>query len=148
MDRDMKPRIAATADEVAACLAIRRRVFVVEQGIPEELDDDGLDDRALHVVVGDGDRVVATGRLIVDGDTGVLARIAVVPSHRGRGLGGRVVRRLEALAREHGARRVSLHPHQYLEAFYQRLGYHTVGGTSVVGEHVLITMVKDLVDHT
>ena len=130
---------------MSAALAIRKRVFVEEQEIPDHLDSDGLDASAVHVLVLDGETPVATGRLVVEAPgVGVLARSAVVPGHRGFGLGQRVVQRLEALAREQGVAELSLHPHRYLERFYERLGYRTVAGTSVVGRHELITMEKSI----
>lgn len=143
-------KVATTPDEIALCLAIRRQVFVEEQGIPAALDADGLDDRAVHVLVSIADRAAATGRLVPSTGRGVLdgvlARIAVLPEFRDRGLGGEVVRGLEAAAEGRGIRRLTLHPHEYLERFYRRLGYRTIPGTTVVGEHTLITMEKTLGD--
>lgn len=137
-------RSVASDDELRQCQAIRHRVFVVEQGIPAHLDADGLDDTALHSIALEGDRAVATGRLVVSASYGVLARIAVLPSHRRQGLGQRIVQHLESLARKRQLFELSLHPHQHLEDFYRRLGYQTAPGTSVVGAHQLITMVKPL----
>lgn len=131
--------------ELAAARAIRVTVFVEEQGIPDHLDDDGLDEEALHVVALDGDLPVGTGRVVVPRDgAAVAARIAVIASHRKHGLGPRLIQALEALARAHGARTVTLEPHEYLEAFYRRLGYEVTTGAHDVGEHRLITMVKQL----
>lgn len=141
---NVKVGAVVDGEQLAACQDLRRRVFVVEQGIAAHLDADGLDDQAVHSLAIDGGIVVATGRLVVAAEHGVLARIAVAPSHRGRGLGGRIVQHLESQALERGAHSLSLHPHQHLERFYQRLGYQKVPGTSVVGEHRLITMVKTL----
>ena len=138
-------RVVRDREELAAALAIRRSVFVEEQRIPRDLEEDGLDDAATHVLVFDGERPVGTGRLVVADDKhGVLARIAVVPDSRGKGLGGRVVERLEGKARELGLRQLTLHPHRHLERFYSALGYETIGGTSVVAGHELITMTKRL----
>ncbi len=48
----------------------------------------------------------------------------VAESHRGRGLGSRLVRRLEAEARERGCRRAHLSTFSYqARAFYERHGY-------------------------
>ena len=136
--------VASTPDEVAAARSIRRRVFVQEQSIPGELDDDGLDEGAVHVVAFEGTEPIATGRLVIEKDGGVLARIAVLPGWRGRGLGAEVVRKLEAAARERGVTELSLHPHAHLERFYAELGYETVPGRTTAGEHELITMRKRL----
>jgi predicted GNAT family N-acyltransferase len=131
--------------ELEQALTLRNEIFVQEQGIPAELDDDGLDDRAEHVLVLIDGRPVATGRLVVGKDgAGVLARIAVRSEIRGQGLGKLVVRELERIARERGARTLTLHPHSYLERFYSDLGYATIPGTDSVGGHELITMSKRL----
>jgi len=135
---------ARTSDELEQARAIRHQVFVVEQGIPAELVDDGLDPSAIHVLALHDGAPAATGRLTRASDReGVLARIAVLPPYRGQGLGGRVVQCLEDLARRENFAKVSLKPHHYLEAFYARLGFETVPGSSTaVGGHALITMVK------
>ncbi len=138
-------RIVSRTEELAAALEIRRRVFVEEQRIPAELDRDGRDDGAVHVLALDGDRPAATGRLVLTpSGEGVLARIAVLPDYRGGGLGRRIVEALEAEARRRGLAALSLEPHRYLERFYSELGYETVEGTSIVGEHELIHMAKRL----
>ncbi len=128
-------------NDLTEALAIRRQVFVVEQEIPAELDDDGEDGDAIHVLARVDGRAVATGRAVVS-DEGIatLARIAVLPEMRGRNLGKKVVTALESAVADAGAHTAMLHPHEHLEAFYQSLGYQTVGGTHHAGRYRLITM--------
>ena len=135
-----------TPEALRQAQAIREHVFVVEQGIPLELEHDGLDAASIHVLAFDDGTPAATGRLTRASDReGVLARIAVLPAYRGQGLGKRVVQHLEVLARREGLTTVSLKPHQYLEDFYQKMGYTTVlGSFSTVGPHPLLTMTKPL----
>ena len=136
-------KVAESPEEVGEARKIRWQVFVEEQGIPTQLDADGLDESAVHVLCQFKGEVVATGRLVVEeSSTGVLARIAVLPEYRGHGLGGQIVKKLEAVAEKLGLRELVLHPHRHLEQFYLRLGYNTVSGTSMVGDHELITMRK------
>jgi predicted GNAT family N-acyltransferase len=139
-------RKARTPEDVQQALAIRETVFVAEQGIPAMLEQDGWDDASIHVLAFYKEAAVATGRLTATTDRGgVLARIAVLPTYRGQGLGKRVVQHLEDLARHEGITTVTLKPHQYLESFYQTLGYETVPGpTTHAGAHALITMTKTL----
>lgn len=135
--RDLNPQ------EMETTIAIRLEVFVREQGIPAELDLDGKDRQAQHVLISSAGRGVATGRVLVsESGEAVLARIAVLPDCRGHGLGQIVVRELEEIALEAGATSFRLHPHHYLERFYRDLGYFTVPGSEVVGGHELITMIK------
>ncbi len=138
-------REVVTPGDLAIAMSIRRRVFVEEQGIPSHLDEDGLDGVAIHVLAYVGETAVATGRLVIEvPGQGVLARIAVLPDHRATGLGRRIVGELESISRREGVSTLSLHPHRRLERFYSGLGYETVPGVSVVGEHELITMRKSL----
>ena len=51
-------------DEAAA---IRNNVFVEEQGFTDEFD--AIDERSWHVVVYDGEKAVATGRVFSDSET-------------------------------------------------------------------------------
>ena len=73
---------------------------------------------------------------------GIISRVAVLPDYRGFGLGGQLVDALEEIARQRGLTEVTLEPHAHLEPFYSRLGFERISGTSVVGNHELITMRK------
>ncbi|MEK6217222.1 MAG: drug:proton antiporter, partial [Boseongicola sp.] len=64
----MTTEITVTRD-IATCQAIRRNVFIVEQGISEADDLDGLDDVAIHLLATVGANPVGTARLLVKGDT-------------------------------------------------------------------------------
>jgi predicted GNAT family N-acyltransferase len=120
-------RPARDADERRAAFALRHEVFVVEQGVPvaEEVDD--LDAGALHLVAVDAGRVVATCRLVADGDTARLGRLAVAPAARGRGLASRLIAESEARAAELGARRIALAAQTGALGLYERLGYAPYG---------------------
>ena len=135
-----------TPEALRQAQAIREQIFIVEQGIPRALEQDGLDTASIHVLARCDGAPAATGRLtIASASEGVLARIAVLPDYRGMGLGKRVVQHLEALARREGLSTVSLKPHHYLEDFYRKMGYTTVPGSfSTAGPHPLITMTKSL----
>lgn len=144
MTYDIEIKRSLTPEEMASAFAIRHEVFVREQDIPAELDFDGRDKQAQHVLVCSAGRGVATGRVLVsDSGEAVLARIAVLPEFRGHGLGRVVVRELEAIAVQFEATSLRLHPHRHLERYYQQLGYTTVPGTDSVAGHELITMTKN-----
>jgi predicted GNAT family N-acyltransferase len=124
----MSARRATAADrpEVAA---LRTRVFVEEQGVPAEVEQDEHDDTAVHVLARDGDgRVVATGRLLVRDGRGVIGRMAVDASARGRGHGADVLAELHRQAAALGLTEVELHAQLTARGFYERAGYTAVGG--------------------
>jgi predicted GNAT family N-acyltransferase len=125
---------------------MRYTIFTMEQGIAQELDEDGLDDTSVHVIGyhAETNAAVASGRLTITGNTGVLSRIAVNKEYRGLKLGQEVVRQLEKIAIEKSIQTVSLSPHTYLEKFYADLGYHTITGEKHVGPYTLLTMLKKI----
>lgn len=125
---------------------IRNQVFIEEQGIPADLDVDGKDRISEHVLIreSDGGLAIGTGRLTPISNTeGILARIAVLPAHRGKGLGRLIIGELESYAIELGITTLSLSPHAHLETFYQTLGYKVIPGKhETVGTYLLINMQK------
>jgi predicted GNAT family N-acyltransferase len=108
--------------------ALRRRVFVEEQGVPVELERDEHDDDAFHAVALSGGRVVGTGRLVLQpGRLGRIGRMAVEPSARGARVGEKLLAALEERARELRLAQVELHAQCYVEPFYARAGYTRAG---------------------
>jgi|GEM_PF-3680881 len=91
---------AAHADHHAAIHAVRHQVFVVEQGVPAELERDALDPVCTHVLACDTDGMpIGTGRLLPDGRIG---RMAVQAAWRNRGVGEAVLDALVTAAAEAG----------------------------------------------
>ncbi|MGW0820428.1 GNAT family N-acetyltransferase [Streptomyces sp. NPDC002845] len=131
-------RLAEDAADREACRAVRKEVFVVEQGVPEELEYDVYDAGAVHVLAVRDDGVpLGTGRLLYgaaaagktggDLSVGSLGRLAVTKSARGLGLGAALVRALEDAARARGLVAVDLHAQTHAMGFYERLGYVAYG---------------------
>ncbi|MFD8484109.1 GNAT family N-acetyltransferase [Kitasatospora sp. NPDC059673] len=131
-------RVAADEEDLAAVWAVRRAVFVEEQEIPAELEYDEYDATSVHLLaVGEDGAALGTARLIsgaealglTEGvqDRVLLGRLAVVREARGTGLGVRLVRAVEELGRERGAKELELHAQVRALGFYERLGYAAEG---------------------
>jgi predicted GNAT family N-acyltransferase len=120
-------RPARDRAEVDAALALRHAVFVVEQRVPLEDELDGRDDEALHLVGVEDGAVVATCRLLHDGDTVKLGRMAVAGRARRRGVASRLLAEAEARSRALGARRIALAAQTEALALYERAGYAARG---------------------
>ncbi|MFB6082860.1 MAG: GNAT family N-acetyltransferase [Halorientalis sp.] len=124
---DARIEVVADDDGLADAFAVRRDVFVDEQGVDEAVEIDGRDDDAVHVIAYDGERAVGTARLRTVGDeTGKVERVAVRRERRGEGLGRELMDAVEDLARERGLNLLVLHAQTTVEGFYRDLGYETV----------------------
>jgi ElaA protein len=113
--------VAALPPQVLyAILRLRSEVFVVEQAAAY-LDPDGrdLEPGARQLWIVDGDAVVATGRVLDEGHCRRLGRLATAVSHRGLGLGARLVEHF--LSSCEGPWRLDAQAH--LADWYGRFGF-------------------------
>jgi predicted GNAT family N-acyltransferase len=126
--------------EVAAALALREEVFCGEQGVSLAEERDGRDEEALHLVVVDDGVVVGTCRLLVEGTTVKLGRMAVSRTRRGLGLARALITEAEAQARALGAQRIVLAAQLSAQALYDRAGYDAYGDVFLDAgiEHVMM----------
>lgn len=112
----------------AGAYEVRRKVFVQEQGVPEELEMDAIDDTAIHLVAALPQRVIGTARLFPGhGRSWHVGRVAVLPEWRGHGIGERLMRLAAEAARELGGETIELHAQLGVVGFYERLGYQAEG---------------------
>ncbi len=104
--------------------AIRKTVFVDEQGVPEELEWDGLDAHCIHVLATGADgAAIGSGRLLPDGHIG---RMAVAKHWRGRGVGAAMLKELIAAAIDAGHASAMLNAQTRALGFYARFGFEVV----------------------
>ncbi|MFE6894239.1 GNAT family N-acetyltransferase [Streptomyces sp. NPDC057694] len=131
-------RVAESEADREACFAVRRDVFVTEQGVPQELEYDEYDTDAVHVLaVREDGTALGTGRLLTGAaaavknggaeDVGALGRLAVAKVARGLGVGAALVGAIEDAARDRGLAAVDLHAQTHALGFYERLGYEVYG---------------------
>ena len=119
--------IARTFD-IATCRALRRRVFIEEQGVSEADEIDDLDGEAVHLLAMVADQPVGTARLLIDGTTGKIGRVCVLPKARGAGIGAALIRAAVAeFAAMPGLSRAKLGAQVHALEFYERLGFAAVG---------------------
>ena len=115
--------------DLDACLAIRREVFIVEQNVPEADEQDGRDQEAIHLLARDASgAAVGTARILTEGATGKIGRVAVLKSARGTGAGAALIRAaLDELRAMPGITRAKLGAQTHAIGFYERLGFAAYG---------------------
>lgn len=129
---------------MSAALSLRDRVFAGEQGVHPSADRDGRDHEALHLVAVEGEAVVGTCRLVLDGARARLGRLAVIRSRRRAGIGAALLTEADRQARGAGAMRIELHAQLPARELYVRDGY-TMQGEVFVEEGIEhVSMAKRL----
>lgn len=112
----------------AESVAIRRRVFIEEQGVPEADELDGHDAERTHFLARDAQGcAIGCACLRPYGAKQKVERVAVLPELRGSGLGRALMDAVEAHARKLGQRDLVLHAQATVVEFYSKLGWTSVG---------------------
>ncbi|MBO7238125.1 MAG: GNAT family N-acetyltransferase [Elusimicrobiaceae bacterium] len=123
-------------------IRLRTVVFVAEQGFKEEFDE--TDKRAVHLVLYDGTKAIATCRYFKDGPNYHIGRVAVLKQYRGKSLGYQIMRHAEAEIKKDGGTCIELSAQIRVKDFYQKLGYQASGDIYLDQHCPHINMVKNL----
>jgi len=107
--------------------ALRRAVFIDEQGIAVEDELEGDDGGCIHVVLYESDVPVATGRIKITKEDYVIGRVATLSQHRGRGFATAVMQALIKACCIMGGERQILHAQLSAQVFYEKLGFTPYG---------------------
>jgi len=113
-----------TAKEHEDAFAVRKQVFVEEQGVPLHLECDAEDASATHFIMYEGNDPVGAARLrnIVD-DTAKIERVCILQDQRGKKLGALIMKEMEKHAISMNKKKLKLHAQSYAIPFYEKLGY-------------------------
>lgn len=124
--------------------AIRRHVFIDEQGVPEDLEWDAADATATHfLALTIEGQPVGCARLLPDGHIG---RMAVLPDWRGQGVGRALLSVALATARRKGLALIRLSAQAQAVHFYLQAGFTVVGDLYQEAGIPHVTMQKSLSD--
>lgn len=114
--------------DYAPCIALRRAVFIIEQEIDEADEMDDLDDVGIHLLATVDGTPAGTARLLIDGEVGKIGRICVLSSHRGTGLGAKIVTAsINHLRTLPGITKAKLGSQDHAIGFYEKLGFTAYG---------------------
>jgi ElaA protein len=119
------PFAELTPFEVYGLCRLRVDVFVVEQQCPyPELDGRDTEPATEHLWFESDGRVLATIRVLDDGGTRAIGRVATAVDARGQGLAARLMEEGIALC---GGAPITLGAQAYLEHWYERFGFRRSG---------------------
>jgi predicted GNAT family N-acyltransferase len=120
-------KILSYGNDLSDVYMIRRNVFVEELHLQEEIEFDGQDEMAMHVIVYEEEgskKPVATGRISFDGAICEIGHIAVLKEYRGKKYGDFAVRMLLNKAFTAGVFEVSCIVLDDAAAFFENIGFY------------------------
>ncbi|MEX1375959.1 MAG: GNAT family N-acetyltransferase [Eubacteriales bacterium] len=125
---------------------IRKKVFIDDLGLSENTHFDEYDSRAMHVLLLDDDKPVATGRVYEYNGTFTIGGIAVLPEARGNNIGDLLVRMLLQMAFNLLAEEVYVYARKESVDFYKKLNFADCGKTHEMepgDERIVMKVVKE-----
>lgn len=121
-------KIVNYQDELTAIKNIRTQVFQQEQGVSAELEFDGLDADATHLLAYLNGQPVGTTRIrnLVAGNA-KIERLAVLPSARNQGIGRELMLAALELVAKQEDHLITVHAQEYIKGLYEELGFSQIG---------------------
>ena len=109
-------------------IKIRKKVFVEEQLVPQELEIDDLEDQTLHVIGYLENKAVSTARIYKkNATTFKIQRVAVLRDFRKKNLGHELMMEIERYAKAKEFSTLMLDAQDHALTFYEKLGYQVEG---------------------
>jgi len=125
--KSLEIKFADNKKELDKIILIRKTVFVEEQNVPLDLELDGLDDAAKHIIAYLGEKPVGCARLRINKKKAKLERVAILKDYRYKGFGSQIVNSVIDYCRNNNLREIYLHSRIDTTDFYKKLGFKTRG---------------------
>ena len=137
---------ALSAAEVYDLLQLRAEVFIVEQNCVYQ-DVDGKDQKALHLIGEDDEKIVAYSRLFKPKDyfdEASIGRVVVKPTYRDKKLGHILMREaIYYIKQQFGETKITISAQLYLKNFYESHGFIQTSETYLEDDIPHIQMKKN-----
>ena len=111
-------------EELDTCLSIRKKVFIEEQKISEEIELDDDQVNAISVCAIMNEMYVGTARYRETSSGIKLERFAVLHNYRGQGIGKALVKFM--VDKIDGEKKIYLHAQEAVVDFYLPLGFEKI----------------------
>jgi|SRR3989344_5952017 len=140
-------KIVETEKELADARTVRSLVFQKEQGIAAEMDFDGKDDEAKHIIAYFDKKPLGTMRIryINGGKIAKIERMAVLREFRSQNIGGRMMEYALSYLKGKEIKEATLDAQEYVKKFYEKFGFKQEGETFTEVGIPHVKMSKDLI---
>jgi predicted GNAT family N-acyltransferase len=118
---------AEDGDEISKLIEVRKKVFVEEQNVPQELEIDECDKEATHFIVMYNNEIIGTARLVISENKGKIGRLCVLKEFRSQGIGFKLMNKIIEYSKEIGLKYVYLEAQVHAIPFYEKIGFVAKG---------------------
>lgn len=138
-------KVATNEKELQDALYVRKTVFVEEQNVPAEREQDEYESESAHFVLYENKEPVGAGRFRTIGNAGKVERICVLKEKRNKGYGKLIMKKIEQYAMEQGIFKLKLNAQIQAIPFYLQIGYKEESGEIFLDAGIPHkTMIKEL----
>lgn len=117
-------QVVTYAEQQQAIQSVRYQVFQIEQQVAPELEFDGEDEAATHLIAYWDETPIGTTRIRYLSDRlAKIERVAVLSSHRGLGIGRQLMEVAIAHLRDQGIPEIKINAQTHARPFYDKLGF-------------------------
>ncbi len=115
---------AISEADIAACMHIRRKVFIEGQGVPEEIEADGKENECDHYILKIDGFAAGTARVRYLGEKSKIQRVAILDEYQGKGFGKKLMEyMMDKICNEGKAEIMALSAQSHAISFYESLGF-------------------------
>lgn len=114
---------ATTQQDFFHLVQLRCEVFVIEQHVDIQIEQDKRDFDAIHYLAYDKNQAVGCLRILIEEDCVTIGRVAVKKEFRNQGIGQALMKAIENDAAVIKKGLIQLHAQRTAENFYLRCGY-------------------------
>lgn len=120
-------KIADNPDDIKICYKLRDTVFTKEQGVPEELDFDGLDEISTHFLLFDNNIPIGNARISPNNNEAVIGRFCILKDHRKNNAGRFLMEEVINYCKKQKFEKIVLGAQEQAIGFYSKLGFEVYG---------------------
>jgi len=120
---NFKVKKVENKEELQKVFDIRKKVFIKEQNVPENIEMDSYDKTSKHFIAYLDDIAIGCAR-IRKNDYIKLERIAIIKKYRNKGYGKKLT---EWLIKYCNHKKIVIHSQIYAADFYEKFGFKRVG---------------------
>ena len=130
--------------ELEKVINIRKKVFIVEQKVPYEIEIDGFDEESEHFLAYLDGKPIGCGRIRKNKDYFKLERIAILKEYRNKKYGEKITNYLISYCKGKNKKQIRLHSQLKVVDFYKKFGFIPIGNTFLEAGIKHIEMYKDI----